>query len=446
MTYPVWDESHARRVRAMIAIEGAMVVLIGGGWSIWTVTMGRLALATCYALLVLTGFVLLGLVHRQRLRTATLVAVHAVPLIATIVCLFDNPGPDVPRSAHMFHLALAAGSYFVFRRDGVYLRMVLPGLFLVLFVAFTLTPLKFTDPAIIIPPYAQWTGAWINTVMGVIAFVIAVMLMHADLSERNDLEEELRQAIAQSAFVLLYQPQVDLTGRVIGAEALLRWRHPARGEVGPATFIPVAEETGLIVPIGNWVLRAACAQLALWNSRPETAHLTLSVNISASQFLQPDFLRTTIETVRNSGARPSQLVLELTESMVVEDMAATAARMQVLRELGIVWSLDDLGTGYSSLRALSGLPFGQIKIDQTFVAAMAEGGRDMHIVEAVTTLSRRLSLALIAEGVETQEQFGALVHVGCRAFQGYLFGPPSDVATFEANMSGRRPERTAPGA
>lgn len=444
MTYPVWDESHARRVRAMITVEGAMVVLIGGGWSTWALAMERPALATCYALLVLTGFVLLALVHRQRLRTATLVAVHTVPLLATLVCLFDNPGPDVPRSAHMFHLALAAGSYFVFRRDGVYLRMVLPGLFLVLFVAFTLTPLKLTDPAIIIPPYAQWTGAWINTVMAVIAFVIAVMLMHADLSERNDMEEELRRAIAHSAFVLHYQPQVDSDGRVIGAEALLRWRHSTRGEVGPATFIPVAEETGLIVPIGAWVLRAACAQLALWNSRPETAHLTLSVNISASQFLQPDFLRTTIETVRSSGARPSQLVLELTESMVVEDMAGTAARMQVLRELGIVWSLDDLGTGYSSLKALSGLPFGQIKIDQSFVSAMAEGGRDMHIVEAVAALSRRLSIALIAEGVETQEQFSALLRGGCQAFQGYLFGAPMGLRDFEAHMSRAGFAKTAP--
>lgn len=443
MTYPIWDDSHARRVRAMIHLKGSTMVLLGAAWCAGGLMIERQMLALFNGLLALTGASLLVLACLGRLRTATIVTAHLTPLLLCALCLLDNPAPGVPRSTHLFFLAIAAGSYFVFRRDDTYLRLILPAAYLVAFLVFALTPLRLSDPALIIPPWADWPAAWVNTVSAVFALVVTIVLMHADLTDRRSREAELRRAIARAEFVLHYQPQVDRNGWVTGAEALVRWHHPKRGEVGPDDFIPLAEESGLIVPIGDFVLRAACAQLARWHARPETAHLTLSVNISASQFLQPDFVPNLLETVRRSGARPRQLTLELTESMLVGDMAATAARMQALRESGIVWALDDLGTGYSSLRALSGLPFGQIKIDQSFVAAMARGAADMHIIEAVTTLSRRLSLALVAEGVETPDQFRRLVEAGCQGFQGYLFGPAVEITTFEATLPDASAARTA---
>lgn len=445
MSYPVWDESHARRVRGMVYLEAGAMSILGGGWTVWLLIMDRPLFATCTLLTVIIGIALFILVGQGRLRTATIVAAHLSPLIIAVLCLFDNPGTDVPRSMHLFLLPMAAGSYFVFRQNDIYLRLVLPALYLVAFLVFALSPLKITDPAFVLPPDAEATGVWLNTVSAVGTLIITVILMHADLTDRRTVEADLRRAIARGDFILHYQPQVDAEGRVFGAEALLRWRHPERGQIAPADFIPLAEETGLIVPIGDWVLRAACAQLARWNARPETAHLSVSVNISATQFLQPDFVQATIDTVTRSGARPARLKLELTESMIVGDVAETAAKMQALRDLGIVWSLDDLGTGYSSLQALGRLPFGQIKIDQSFVREMLDGTPDLHIIEAVVTLSRRLSLMLIAEGVETQDQFRKLAQVGCHGFQGYLFGHPMDLAAFEAALPALRDGRaTAP--
>ncbi|QTL03411.1 EAL domain-containing protein [Aquabacter sp. L1I39] len=434
MTYPTWDEGHARRVQAMVMLQGGAMTLLGLSWFAWALSMHRPLLAVTDLALGIAGVTLFSLVARGRLRTATILTAHVSPLLLALLCLFDNPSPDIPRSTHLFFLPMAAGGYFAFRQHDIYLRLVLPAVYLVAFLVFALTPLKFTDPAWLIPPFAEWTAAWLNTVCALLALVVTVVLMHADLTERHAREKELRSAIARADFTLHFQPQVDLERRVLGAEALLRWRHPTRGEVGPDAFIALAEETGLIVPIGDWVLRAACAQLARWHARPETAHLTLAVNISASQFLQPDFVETAIGVIQRSGVAPSKLRLELTESMSTDDIAATAAKMQALREIGIVWSLDDLGSGYSTLQGLSRLPFGQIKIDQSFVATMGSDTPDTHIVEAVTTLSARLSLALVAEGVETEEQFRKLVELGCRGFQGYLFGRPMEVGAFEAAL------------
>ena len=441
MSYPTWDACHARRVRGMVYLEAGAMSILGGGWTVWAIMMGRPLFAVCTLLTVMIGVALFILVGQGRLRTATIVAAHLSPSIIAVLCLFDNPGAGMERSMHLFFLPMAAGSYFAFRQNDIYLRLVLPALYLVAFLVFALSPLKITDPALVLPLDAQAPGAWVNTVTALGALVITVILMHADLTGRRALEADLRRAIARGDFVLHYQPQVDAQGRVFGAEALLRWLHPRRGQIAPADFIPLAEETGLILPIGDWVLRAACAQLARWSARPETAHLSISVNISASQFLQPDFVQAALDTVTRSGARPAHLKLELTESMLVRDVAAMAAKMQALRDLGIVWSLDDLGTGYSSLQALGRLPFGQIKIDQSFVREMLDETPDLHIIEAVVTLSRRLSLMLIAEGVETQDQFRKLSQLGCHGFQGYLFGHPMDVTTFEAALPALRERR-----
>jgi len=216
------------------------------------------------------------------------------------------------------------------------------------------------------------------------------------------------------------------------------WQGPRRcfagrirlGNIAPADFIPLAEETGLIVPIGNWVLRAACAQLARWEAEPETRHLTMSVNVSASQFRQPDFVQSVTEIVRLSGVTPSKLKLELTESMFVENVESTTAKMNALSAIGIVWSLDDFGTGYSSLSVMHRFPLGQIKIDKAFVRDMLTNKTNMVVTEAIIALAEKLGLQVIAEGVETQEQLDRLRQAGCFMYQGYLFSRPVDIEAF----------------
>jgi EAL domain-containing protein (putative c-di-GMP-specific phosphodiesterase class I) len=241
------------------------------------------------------------------------------------------------------------------------------------------------------------------------------------------------------------QPQVDTAGRAIGAEALLRWRHPRRGMVSPGDFIPLAERTGLMLPLGDWVLRSACLQLTAWRHRSSTAGLVLAVNVSAVQFTQPDFVARVLAALEASGADPTRLKLELTESMLAHDLADIVAKMSALKAHGIGLSLDDFGTGFSSLSYLRQLPLDQLKIDQSFVADMLRSSGAAAIAQTVITLGHSLGLDVIAEGVETDEQRQFLAGLGCDAYQGYLFSRPLPLAAFGAWVAqAQAPAPTAP--
>ena len=255
-------------------------------------------------------------------------------------------------------------------------------------------------------------------------------MQHA-VAERAQLEAELREALAQGEFLLMYQPVVNDAGDIVGAEALARWAHPRRGMVSPAIFIPLAEETGLILPLGRWVLRTACALLAAWQRQPALAHLTMAVNVSSRQFRDAGFIDEVVGVLRETGAPARQLKLELTESLLVEDMQSTIATMEALRAHGVGFSLDDFGTGYSSLAYLKRMPLAQLKIDQSFVRDLMQDANDAAIVKTIIALAASLDLQAVAEGVETPEQRDWLVDAGCTQFQGYLFSRPLPVDQLE---------------
>ncbi len=248
--------------------------------------------------------------------------------------------------------------------------------------------------------------------------------MHAVLARRAALEVDLRQGLLDGQFFLQYQPQVDDTDGVTGAEALLRWRHPLRGLVSPGEFIPVAESSGLILPLGQWVLEAAARQLAAWAGQSETSHLSLAVNISARQFRDPHFVEQVLRIIEQTGANPQRLKLEITESLLLDDIGDAIDKMSALKSHGVGFALDDFGTGYSSLSYLKRLPLDQLKIDQSFVRDVLTDPNDAAIARTIVALAKTLGLGVIAEGVETAEQRSFLAEHGCRAFQGYLFGRP----------------------
>jgi len=258
--------------------------------------------------------------------------------------------------------------------------------------------------------------------------------MQAELDGRNWLEKALRDAIRDDALALHYQVQVDAWGRPIGAEALLRWTHPERGALSPATFIPLAEETGLIEPIGRWVLATACRQLAAWARHDAMRGLTLAVNISARQFESDSFVDDILAEVRRSGAPVDKLKLEVTESLAFGDLDASIRKLHVLRVNGFSISLDDFGTGNSSLNYLTKLPLTQLKIDKSFVDELPASHRDAMVAQTIIAMGRGLGLDVIAEGVETAAQRDFLVAQGCHSFQGYLFGRPLPVGEFEAQV------------
>lgn len=258
--------------------------------------------------------------------------------------------------------------------------------------------------------------------------------MQAEIDLRSQLESDLREAIDRQQFALHYQLQVDVHGQPIGAEALLRWNHPGRGTVPPADFIPLAEETGLIEPIGRWVLAAACRQLALWACQPETCQLTMAVNISPRQFKSAHFVEDIVAEVQRSGASPNKLKLEVTESLAIDDFADSIFKLQALKASGFKISLDDFGTGNSSLNYLTKLPLTQLKIDKSFVDDLPASDRDAMVAQTIIAMGRGLVLDVIAEGVESEAQYRFLVDLGCQAFQGYFFGRPQPVEAFEASL------------
>ena len=260
--------------------------------------------------------------------------------------------------------------------------------------------------------------------------------MQTAINDRAQLEADLRQALVAQQLVLHYQPQATLQGDVIGAECLLRWQHPQRGMVPPGQFIAVAEESDLILHIGQWVLHSACTQLARWQEQPQWAHLQLSVNVSARQFRQSDFVHQVIETLQVTGARAHLLTLELTESLVLDNVEDAIDKMHQLRTKGVRFSVDDFGTGYSSLAYLTRLPLHQLKIDQSFVRNLGARATDDVIVQTIIGMGRNLDLEVIAEGVETEAQKAILAGHGCDLYQGYLLARPMPVADFERSLGG----------
>jgi diguanylate cyclase (GGDEF)-like protein/PAS domain S-box-containing protein len=279
--------------------------------------------------------------------------------------------------------------------------------------------------------------------------------MQEAIEERAMLESWLQPGLERQEFRLHYQPQVDDEGCPFGAEALLRWEHPEHGLISPARFIPLAEETGFIVPLGQWVMEAACAQLKFWQNRPHLGHLTIAVNVSAHQFRQADFVEQVNASVTRHGIAPEKLKLELTESLVLHNVEDTIEKMRQLKAFGICFAMDDFGTGYSSLSYLKRLPLDQLKIDQSFVRDIATDSSDAAIVQTVINMGKTLGLEVIAEGVETKRQLELLQEYGCNAFQGYLFCKPMAVATLEQwvadfhkipeiSAQKRRPDRIQP--
>jgi diguanylate cyclase (GGDEF)-like protein/PAS domain S-box-containing protein len=259
--------------------------------------------------------------------------------------------------------------------------------------------------------------------------------MQAALAERVSLEAELRAGIERREFVLHFQPQMHSVRGVIGAEALLRWQHPQRGLILPEEFVPLAEETGLILEIGQWVLDSACRQLGAWRDVDTLRSLYLAINVSARQFRQPDFVERVARALQDANVPAGRLKIELTESLVLDDVGDTIRKMQALKRLGVGFCIDDFGTGYSSLAYLTRLPLDQLKVDRSFVRHLPQSASDAIVAQTIITMAHSLGLTAIAEGVETEAQREFLELNGCQACQGYLFSPPVGLAAFERLMS-----------
>jgi EAL domain-containing protein (putative c-di-GMP-specific phosphodiesterase class I) len=426
---------HRRALHILLA-TGTIMLLLGLGWSGFFLMRGAGPVIYAEVLLACLGGAVILTARREHVRLASWMAFGGLfVFLCVFAAVLDVQTEQVPRSTHLFLLVLAAGAHHVFRTEPPWARYGCVALFLLAFVFFAAMPQTTPGPYAMDDQMRQ-LGIWVNLLTVVISLLAVLHLQESDAAAHRALHRELRDGLASRRFELFYQPQIDAQGQIFGAEALLRWHHPKRGLVAPGEFVQAAEETGFILPLGQWVLATACEQLSQWQQQPGMAQLKLSINVSPMQLHQPDFVQLVLDALERSGVDHHRLTLELTESMLLHDTAGTIAKMHALQEAGVRLSLDDFGTGYSSLSYLRQMPFSELKIDRAFVAEIARDTQASSITRNLLQLGQDLGIDVIAEGIEQPEQHTVLRNQGCGYFQGYLFGRPMSVDDFEALVTG----------
>lgn len=372
----------------------------------------------------------LCLIYINRISAGILLSQVVLLVFPVIFCLFfDVATNDRPQVAQLFLPAGAILGYLNYRRNPSYLQFILILLSIGCFIFFSGTSFNL-ESAIPLSEDIRDHGGWIATCVATLMICISIYTMQLEIQTENSMVQDLRLALAKEQFELFYQPQIDSSERLIGAEALLRWRHPVLGYVPTPDFIPAAENYGLMPEIGEWVLTQGCKVLQDWSKKAETKDLTLSINISADHFMQPTFEQTLIDLVLQYGINPSRLILEITENIALNNCVSMIEKMHFLSKNGIQLSLDDFGTGYSSLSYLQKMPIKQIKIDRSFVQAALEDKRSNKLVTGIIKIGLDLNLRVLVEGIETTEQFNTFKDNGCTEFQGYLWGCPKSLNDF----------------
>ncbi|MCJ8238532.1 putative bifunctional diguanylate cyclase/phosphodiesterase [Peteryoungia algae] len=447
------EQQTTRVIRAYQAATLA-VALFSALWAVIFAINGLPAVAIAESYPVTIALVCFVLVSQGKFGLVNLVVQISFLAFTIGFCLmFDVPETGSPRVTHLFLPVLGMLGYLNHLRHPSRLQFAIIASSLVAFVVLHAADLRlpFAEP---LPPELRIVGIWMNPTIATLVFCSTIYILQKRLSAPGGMARDLMRAMRRGELTLAYQPQVDRKGKVIGAEALLRWNHPTRGAIAPTTFIPAAEEVGLMPILGGFVLEEALTTLARWQKDPRTKGLTLSVNVSASQFNESDFCAVVRGLLTRHAVDPGHLQLELTESVLIAGLEPVARKMADLTALEIRFSLDDFGTGFSSLAYLRSLPVAELKIDRSFVASITESDRDAALVRSIRALARDLGLRTVAEGVEMPAQFAFLHDIGCDVFQGWLFGRAMPLDEFETSLSAPprlpatvplRPARTAKG-
>ncbi|MBF8164076.1 EAL domain-containing protein [Pseudomonas mendocina] len=419
-----------RRERRMRMLASLVMVVIGLLWGLFFSLNGYWAIVVMDGVIILSGLAVFALTLRGRGRSANLILFGALILVVVAsALLLDPPTLAAPRASHLYLLPMAVGALMAFRDDPLWLRYGVALFCLLLFVGLAASVWRPTD-AHALPDEVRVVGSWVQGGVAMVLFFVLLHILQTDTAERSELDSDLRAALRERQFVLYYQPQLNAANRVIGAELLIRWQHPQRGLVGPGEFIDHAENTGLIIPLGQWVLEQTAAQLRHWSDEPLFRDIGLAVNISQKQFRQPGFVAEILALIERHGIAAQRLELELTETLIVHDMEDLTRKMNALVEHGVRFSLDDFGTGFSSLSHLKRLPLSKLKIDRSFICDVLTDANSETIVRTVIALGQSMGMTVIAEGVETEAQRRFLADNGCSQFQGYLLGRPMPLADF----------------
>jgi EAL domain-containing protein (putative c-di-GMP-specific phosphodiesterase class I) len=430
------QQIHETRVYNALTIVSKTIIVIALIWSGVLAYHGAWKFIWIEVFIMAVAVITLILNAKKYTRSAIYLLISGLYVCTLTLCLFlDLPNDTAPRTAHNYFLSVAFLSYWLLIRENKVIRMATFLIFMISFVVFSSSLIGFPLEGLGNTDEGRPVGAWINSTVAILLAVLVVYVFFSDYSIRTQVEKDLSLALPREQLELYYQGQVDGSGNVQGAEVLVRWNHPQIGVVSPLEFIPLAEKTGLIVSLGRQVLLKACEQLVAWSSDASKEHLTLSVNVSVQEFDESDFVDAVIETIEQTGIDPAKLKLEITENILILNTEKVVEKMQALKDYGVTFSLDDFGTGFSSLNYLKSLPLSQLKIDRSFVSHMEKNQKDAKIVKSTISLGRDLGLDVIAEGVETNQQLAFLKKHKCRLFQGFLFSQALPKKEFEAFLA-----------
>lgn len=421
-----------RRERRMRLLASLVLLIAGSVWGVFFTLRGVWGIVLMDVLMIVCGLGVYLLTLRNQVRQANLLLFSvAIVIIAGMTLALDPPSAAAPRATHLYLLPLAVAALMAFRDEPLWLRYGVAVLCVVLFIALgasSWTPTR----AYSLTDDVRMIGSWMQSIAAMLMLFVLLHILQSDAAERTVLDRDLNVALREQQFVVHYQPQLNSAGKVTGAELLIRWQHPQRGLLPPSEFIDHAEKTGLIIPIGQWVLQQAFTQLRAWQTDPLYRDISLAVNISQNQFRCNSFVADMGALIDEYGIDTRRLELELTETLIVQDIEDLMRKMAALVERGVRFSLDDFGTGFSSLSHLKRLPLAMLKIDRSFISDVLTDSSSETIVRTVIALGQSMGMAVIAEGVETEAQKQFLLTSGCDQFQGYLFSKPLPLDEFRA--------------
>ncbi|MBN3265581.1 putative bifunctional diguanylate cyclase/phosphodiesterase [Pectobacterium brasiliense] len=378
------------------------------------------------------------LAARAHFSHALVLAQTACLIFVIIFCFrYDIPDGSTQRTTHLYLPVIALVGYMNYQQYKSCWQVIVILLSLLAFVIYSSTANVFTldDPS---PHHFQVVSVWLNPVLSTLFLFGGIVAMHTDFSRRKQMAKSIQHALYNEQFTLLYQPMVNVEGYIIGAESLIRWNHPSSGLLPPSAFLPDAQEAGLMPIIGEWVISQAFKDLLHWQQTEATRNLSISINLTADHLMQPDFVRKLLQRVQVDNIPCKQVHFELTESVFVSDPQLVAKKMSELAAVGFRFSLDDFGTGFSSLSTLRGLPLEQIKIDRSFVTGATESEKGAVIAKNIARMGSELELEVVAEGIETEQQWTMMKEYGCRVFQGFLFSRPISATKYTELVAPKR--------
>lgn len=428
-SYPVMVPAaeHLAFLCRVAAYTGVVVCL---GWLAFFISLQEWELVLSLLILAVVVFPCWRLAVNGNFSTGLMLAQIACLLFVVIFCYrYDVPDSSIQRTTHLYLPVIALVGYMNYQQDRSRLQAVIILLSLVTFIFYCSSYGAFSIDNPVSRKF-RVVSAWLNPVLATLFLFGGIVAMHTDFSRRAMRAKAIQHALYNEQFTLMYQPLVNAEGKVMGAEALIRWNHPSSGLMPPSAFIPDAQEAGLMPMIGEWVITHAFSDLLKWQSSADTRHLTISINITADHLMQPGFVRKLLQRVYADNIPCNLVHLELTESVFVSEPEAVAARMNELAAVGFRFSLDDFGTGFSSLSTLRGLPLEQIKIDRSFIASASENEKGDVIVRNIARMGSELELEVVAEGIETEQQWSMMKEYGCTVFQGFYFSPAVDSVAF----------------